>query len=81
VIKKGKSEGKVSALSYGEMKVVQAVHTGSYETLPASYARIGTYLEENSLEASGQVFEFYLTDPTQEPDTSKWKTIISFLLN
>ena len=80
VVKAGESAGKVSSLSYGEMKVVQAIHSGSYETVPASYEGIGKYLEDNSLEVSGQVFEFYLTNPTQEPDTSKWQTLISFLL-
>jgi len=73
------SEGVV-LVTYEKMKVVQAVHTGSYEQLAVSYGKFEKYIETNGLEATGEVFEFYLTDPGMEPDQSKWKTLIAFPL-
>jgi effector-binding domain-containing protein len=72
--------GEVKRVSYPEMEVVRAIHTGSYEELSLSYEKIQQYIDANGLETNGEVFELYLTDPGMEPDQSKWQTLISFPL-
>jgi effector-binding domain-containing protein len=72
--------GEVEVVKFDKMKVARAIHTGSYEQLSVSYGKFEKYLESNGLETTGEVFEFYLTDPGTEPDQSKWQTLIAFPL-
>ena len=51
-----------------------AVHVGPYEGLPATYAAIEAWIASTSHAASGGPWEIYLTDPSQEPDSSRWIT-------
>lgn len=74
----GKSKGKVMAVSYQEMKVVRAVHTGPYEKFVESYALLSEYIESNGIEVSGEAFEFYQLSAQQDPDPAKWQTVIAF---
>ncbi len=80
VAKTGKISGEVGPLSYDEMKVVQAMHTGPYEEFVISYGQLDTYIKSNALDVTGEGFEFYLNDPVSEPDASKLQTIIAFPL-
>jgi effector-binding domain-containing protein len=58
-----------------------AVHTGSYETLGATYAAMRRWLEANpAQEANGGPWELYITDPSDEPDPAKWMTEVIFPL-
>lgn len=76
----GSDAGSVKAVAYPEMKVIQAVHTGSYEEFTVSYDKIGDHIQENKLEVVGDAFEFYMTGMMTEPDPSKWETLIAFPL-
>ena len=58
-----------------------AVHAGPYDTLGATYAAMRQWLDGNSdYVANGGPWEIYLTDPSAEPDPSKWLTEIIFPL-
>lgn len=61
-------------------KAVKAVHYGPYEGLAESYGALEKYMTAMQLEPLGLAYEVYITDPTQEPDTSKWETHIYFPL-
>jgi effector-binding domain-containing protein len=76
----GRSTDEITAKKYKEIKVVQAIHSGPYPELGISYQKFMKYLGENQIEVTGESFEFYLTDPMQEPDVTKWQTIIAFPL-
>lgn len=76
----GKASGKVKPVSYPEMKVVRAIHTGPYEKFRESYETMGAYIETNGLEVSGSAFEFYTVNGSTEPDPNKWQTVIAFPL-
>ncbi len=59
-------------------KALKAIHMGNYsETGPVHFA-LEDYMIANQLEANGPVMEVYITDATQEPDTSKWVTEIYY---
>ena len=76
----GVKSGKVSPVSYPEMKVVRALHTGPYEKFLESYEALGAYIESNALEVDGSAFEFYVVNGQTEPDRDKWQTLIAFPL-
>jgi len=80
VASKGKSAGLVEAVSYPEMKAVQATHSGPYEEFSISYEKMDAYIKENGLEISGEAFEFYATGMMTESDPALWQTIIAFPL-
>lgn len=58
--------------------MVKGVHIGPYMGLSDSYSQIDKYMSVNNLKAAGAPMEVYLTDPSVEPDTSKWVTEIYF---
>jgi effector-binding domain-containing protein len=51
-------------------------HYGEYSELYQAYANIKSYLDENALEQSGPLREFYITDPVKIKDHSRWLTRI-----
>ncbi len=51
---------------------------GAYEDIYGPYWALDYYFSQNELEQKEPVIEEYLTDPTAEPDTSKWHTKIYF---
>ena len=59
---------------------VMAVHAGPYEGLKATYDAIEAWLARAGRTASGGPWEIYLTDPSQEPEASKWLTEIIYPL-
>lgn len=58
-----------------------AVHAGPYETLDATYVAMRRWLDNSpDYVANGGPWELYLTDPSAEPDPTKWLTEIIFPL-
>ena len=51
---------------------------GSYDNVGGAHEALGAYMEENNLTWNGPALEEYITDPGQEPDTSKWLTKIVY---
>ena len=76
----GKKAGEVLPAAFGEMKVVQAMHTGPYEEFMSSYMELDEYVKAHGLETTGEAFEFYMTDPMSVQDPYKWQTIIAYPL-
>ena len=80
VASKGKDAGPVKSVSYREMEVIQALHSGPYDDLVNSYEKIMEYIATNQFTITGEAYEFYLNDPTLEPDITKYQTLIAFPL-
>jgi effector-binding domain-containing protein len=74
----GKSGGGVEARHFPEMKVIGALHTGSYDLFMDSYNKLEKYIEDNGIEIAGSVFEFYKVGMYQDPDPAHWQTEIAF---
>jgi len=59
-------------------KVVKILKVGSYEDSYIAHDAIQKYIKVNGLEMTGPPWEVYVTDPTKEPDDSKWETMILY---
>ncbi|MCD6366970.1 MAG: GyrI-like domain-containing protein [Bacteroidales bacterium] len=59
-------------------KMLKVVHFGAYDQTAYIYNGYDEYAAKNGLETRGGPWEEYITDPTQEPDTTKWQTNIYF---
>ena len=57
-----------------------AIHAGPYEGLKATYDAVEEWLDRTQRSASGGPWEIYLTDPSAEPDPTKWLTEIIYPL-
>jgi len=60
-------------------KALHIDYYGSYEGSPEAHYAMDDYMKEKGLESS-LVIEEYVTDPTTEPDASKWLTKIVYVL-
>ena len=70
---------KPSSLPSGPAAI--AVHAGPYESLSGTYEASRKWLEARpDYVANGGPWELYLTDPSAEPDPSKWLTEVIFPL-
>jgi effector-binding domain-containing protein len=52
----------------------EAIHTGPYDTLGETYGAIQQQMQAEGLTPSDSMWEYYLSDPEQEPDPAKWQT-------
>ena len=59
-----------------EGNVLKASHMGSYESVSATWEALMAKVYGENYEMNGLPWEVYVTDPDQEPDTSKWITEI-----
>ena len=66
---------KVSFLPAGD-EVAHTWHIGPYDTLSQTYDTIRAWMQEHGKEMAGPSFEFYWTDPADNPDPSTWRTEI-----
>ena len=55
-------------------RAVQAMHVGSYDTLGTAYDAVKQRMREEGLEASEDMWEYYLSDPSTDPAT--WRTLV-----
>ncbi|MFK4639376.1 GyrI-like domain-containing protein [Paenarthrobacter histidinolovorans] len=53
---------------------IEAVHKGPYDTLERTYSLILERMSAEGMTPSQTMWEFYLSDPVQEPDPAKWQT-------
>ncbi|MBL8694267.1 MAG: GyrI-like domain-containing protein [Planctomycetes bacterium] len=70
------SEGRIIASELPGGNCAVTWHVGPYDKLPASYAILEKWMEQQKLKASGGPWEVYWTDPGLEPDPTNWKTQI-----
>lgn len=67
---------KFGQLPGGMVAVLE--YSGPYHELPQGHSAMDIFLEEKGLEPAGPPWEVYITDPTTEPDESKWRTDIVY---
>ncbi|MBS1703194.1 MAG: GyrI-like domain-containing protein [Armatimonadetes bacterium] len=85
---KGDAQVKTGTIPKG--RYVTMIHHGPYQTLVEANAKLQAFAKEKHLKfkmkkgPKGEEFvsryEFYPTDPTQEPDASKWETRIAYMI-
>ena len=74
-------DGDVKPASLPAGPAAIAVHAGPYETLSRTYDAMRTWLEASpDYAANGGPWELYITDPSAEPDPTKWLTEVIFPL-
>ncbi len=59
-------------------KALKYNHLGGYDQVSEPYMSITEYFENGGSVQTGGPWEVYVTDPSMEPDTSKWLTEIWF---
>ena len=74
----GKVSGRVFIDSIPTCTVVTATHFGAYSESANIHEAIDEYLIANNHTPIGSPWEVYVTDPSTEPDTSKWQTEIYY---
>lgn len=53
---------------------VQTIHVGAYERLPEAHEALKQWADRNDYEPAAPVWETYFTDPTEEPNMTRWRT-------
>ena len=74
----GDGEVEAGVLQGGPAAV--AMHGGPYEELPATFAAIERWLEDNGYREGGAPWESYITDPAEHPNPADWRTRICWPL-
>ena len=72
--------GRIEAGEIASGKVLSAPFYGSYDKLGDIHIAIQKYLELKKMGYTGVPWEVYVTDPSTEPDTTKWLTLINYRL-
>ena len=68
----------VYSLNFPETKTVMVKYIGPYEGSYNAWVALDNYVVYNTLLMNGDPWEEYVTDPSTEPDSSKWITNIYF---
>lgn len=61
-------------------QALELMYFGEYTEIDKAHNAMDEYLEYFNLIKTDPVLEEYITDPSLEPDTSKWKTKITYFL-
>jgi len=69
-------DGRVKPGELPAGRIVQTWHAGGYDTVAETYGRLEAWIRENGHTPAGPPWEVYLTDPTSQPDPSRWMTEI-----
>lgn len=75
-----KPEGEMEFVELPGGPAVFAVHGGPYDQLGDTHAAILRWLQEQKLRAAGPHWEWYVTDPGQNPNPADWRTHIFYPL-
>lgn len=70
------SQGQIVAGELPGGRAVTYLHVGPYEELHAAWRKVEAWIKEQGLAGAGAPWESYLTDPSKEPDTAKYQTLI-----
>ncbi|MCZ7646303.1 MAG: GyrI-like domain-containing protein [Planctomycetota bacterium] len=70
------SQGEIAAGELPGGRAATLLHVGPYEGLKDAYPRLERWMKEQGHACAGAPFEVYETDPSREPDASKWRTRI-----
>ena len=66
--------GGVVPAELPETDAFEAIHTGPYDTLPATYDAIRQRIEADGGAPADLMWEYYLSDPREQPDPATWQT-------
>jgi effector-binding domain-containing protein len=61
-------------------KALLVDYYGPYEASEKAHMAISSYMEKNKIELNVHVIEEYITDPTTEPDNTKWLTKVYYMI-
>jgi len=79
-VPKGKKLKDWESYTFPSSKVLRVAYYGAYEKMEDAHKAIGKYIQEKGYR-EGAFIEEYVTDPMNEPDTTRWLTNIYYLLN
>ena len=68
--------GDIEAFTLPAGRTAVAVHGGSYDKLPETFAAFERWMTAEGLVPSGPPWEVYVTDPADHPDHDDWRTEI-----
>lgn len=74
--KDAEGEGEIKLSQLPACDAVVAIYVGPYDDLPVAHVELADWAKAQGREPAGGSWEFYITDPTEEPDSSQWKTKI-----
>jgi effector-binding domain-containing protein len=66
--------GRVRPGNFPAVKVAQTVYRGPYEGLAGAWREFDAWIVANGHTPAGDLWEFYITDPGENPDPSTWQT-------
>ena len=72
--------GDIQPVEIPKGKCAEIDFYGNYEGLGEAHNAMDDYFKEKGLEPPKYVMEEYVTDPTTQPDTSKWLTKIYYFI-
>ncbi len=67
-------EGDVEPSTLPAGKAASTLHVGPYEELEPAYEALADWIRGRGASPSGDPWEIYETDPSQEPDPARWRT-------
>lgn len=70
----GTALGVIAASELPAQRSATVDFYGPYQELPAAHQQLEAWWSQRGLIAAGPPVEYYVTDPTSEPDPSKWLT-------
>jgi effector-binding domain-containing protein len=66
--------GRVEPSELPGGRAAVTIHRGGYEGLQEAHDEIGEWVLAHDHDPSGPAWEVYVTDPREEPDSSRWET-------
>ena len=69
-------EGEVASSSLPGGRAASLLHVGPYQELGASHWALQGWVQREGHQPSGGPWEVYITNPHEEPDSSKWETLL-----
>ena len=73
-----KGTGRITEGRLPGTKVIKATHVGPYDRLVETYNMIVSFAKEKDYKLDMRMWEYYLNDPNEEKDPSKWETEINW---
>jgi effector-binding domain-containing protein len=72
------SRGDIKFREVAAGRALRGTHTGPYSQTETTHRAMQAHASQNSLSLALTPWEFYVTDPGAEPDSTKWKTDIYY---
>lgn len=61
-------------------RVAQVVHAGSFDGLGEAWGRLQAWISEQGLDAGGELWEVYLTEPSPDMDPADLRTELNWVV-